>query len=218
MADGPDFGHPWCRWTWHHHRVCWLNILWGTIRILGLNLFHLAEPKRPLKPQRKERKKVTAQNLSDGDIKLLVNVLRAYDIPVRRSQSRWAEVGRATLQLRPYLFPKSSMRVCIILSAFTWDHLAKYSTYPPRPLQKKLKMLARITVDPFTYKNWWCFDVCEVRCCHLAAEYLKLIFNLSDIKPKKTLTATAHALEKYGKLGHVYCRGATVLFVIFSDM
>ncbi|XP_061540786.1 coiled-coil and C2 domain-containing protein 2A isoform X3 [Phycodurus eques] len=55
--------------------------------ILGLNLFHLAEPKRPLKPQRKERKKVTAQNLSDGDIKLLVNILRAYDIPVRRSQS-----------------------------------------------------------------------------------------------------------------------------------
>nr|XP_061790325.1 coiled-coil and C2 domain-containing protein 2A-like [Nerophis lumbriciformis] len=56
------------------------------LKILGLNLFHLAEPKRPLRPQRKERKKVTAQNLSDGDIKLLVNILRAYDIPVRRSQ------------------------------------------------------------------------------------------------------------------------------------
>ncbi|KAM3836076.1 LOW QUALITY PROTEIN: coiled-coil and C2 domain-containing protein 2A-like, partial [Diretmus argenteus] len=48
--------------------------------ILGLNLFKLAEPKRPLKPQRKERKKVTAQNLSDGDIKLLLN----NDIPIRR--------------------------------------------------------------------------------------------------------------------------------------
>uniref|UniRef100_A0A8D0H1Y2 Coiled-coil and C2 domain containing 2A n=1 Tax=Sphenodon punctatus TaxID=8508 RepID=A0A8D0H1Y2_SPHPU len=47
-------------------------------------LFKLAEPKRPLKPRRKERKKVTAQNLSDGDIKLLVNVIRAYDIPVRK--------------------------------------------------------------------------------------------------------------------------------------
>ncbi|XP_060885463.1 coiled-coil and C2 domain-containing protein 2A isoform X1 [Labrus mixtus] len=54
--------------------------------ILGLNLFKLAEPKRPLKPQRKERKKVTAQNLSDGDIKLLINILRAYDVPVRRPQ------------------------------------------------------------------------------------------------------------------------------------
>ncbi|NXS26874.1 C2D2A protein, partial [Pomatostomus ruficeps] len=52
--------------------------------ILGLGLFKLAEPKRPLRPRRKERKKVTAQNLSDGDIKLLVNIIRAYDIPVRK--------------------------------------------------------------------------------------------------------------------------------------
>lgn len=59
-----------------------------TLRFLGINLFKLAEPKRPLKPQRKERKKVTAQNLSDGDIKLLVNIIRAYDIPVRRPQSK----------------------------------------------------------------------------------------------------------------------------------
>ncbi|XP_026160597.1 coiled-coil and C2 domain-containing protein 2A isoform X2 [Mastacembelus armatus] len=58
-----------------------------SIGILGINLFKLAEPKRPLKPQRKERKKVTAQNLSDGDIKLLVNIIRAYDIPLRRPQN-----------------------------------------------------------------------------------------------------------------------------------
>ncbi|XP_026201331.1 coiled-coil and C2 domain-containing protein 2A isoform X2 [Anabas testudineus] len=57
-----------------------------SIGILGLNLFKLAEPKRPLKPQRKERKKVTAQNLSDGDIKLLINIIRAYNIPIRRPQ------------------------------------------------------------------------------------------------------------------------------------
>ncbi|CAL8343765.1 unnamed protein product [Gadus morhua 'NCC'] len=55
-----------------------------SIGILGLNLFKLAEPKRPLKPQRKERKKVTAQNLTDGDIRLLVNIIRAYDVPARR--------------------------------------------------------------------------------------------------------------------------------------
>lgn len=30
---------------------------------------------------------MTAQNLSDGDIKLLINILRAYDVPVRRPQS-----------------------------------------------------------------------------------------------------------------------------------
>ncbi|KAM6963078.1 coiled-coil and C2 domain-containing protein 2A [Aplochiton taeniatus] len=58
-----------------------------SIGVLGLNLFKLAEPKRPLKPQRKERKKVTAQNLSDGDVKLLLNVIRAYDVPVRKPQA-----------------------------------------------------------------------------------------------------------------------------------
>ncbi|KFP75461.1 Coiled-coil and C2 domain-containing protein 2A, partial [Acanthisitta chloris] len=52
--------------------------------ILGLGLFELAEPKRPLRPRRKERRKVTTQNLSDGDVKLLVNIIRAYDIPVRK--------------------------------------------------------------------------------------------------------------------------------------
>ncbi|XP_066487937.1 coiled-coil and C2 domain-containing protein 2A [Tiliqua scincoides] len=55
-----------------------------SLGILGLSLFKLAEPKRPLKPRRKERKKVTAQNLSDGDIKLLVNIVRAYELPVRK--------------------------------------------------------------------------------------------------------------------------------------
>ncbi|MED6257535.1 hypothetical protein ATANTOWER_026185, partial [Ataeniobius toweri] len=58
-----------------------------SIGILGINLFKLAESKRPLKPQRKERKKVTAQNLSDGDIKLLINVIRAHNIPIRKPQS-----------------------------------------------------------------------------------------------------------------------------------
>eukprot|EP00062_Callorhinchus_milii_P004934 gi/632943873/ref/XP_007887193.1/ PREDICTED: coiled-coil and C2 domain-containing protein 2A isoform X2 [Callorhinchus milii] len=56
-----------------------------SIGVLGINLFRLTEPKRPLKPRRKERKKVTAQNLSDGDIKLLVNILRAYDLPIRKT-------------------------------------------------------------------------------------------------------------------------------------
>ncbi|KAB1282403.1 Coiled-coil and C2 domain-containing protein 2A, partial [Camelus dromedarius] len=58
------------------------------ISILGLSLFKLAEQKRPLRPRRKGRKKVTAQNLSDGDIKLLVNIIRAYDIPVRKPTTR----------------------------------------------------------------------------------------------------------------------------------
>ncbi|XP_059502667.1 coiled-coil and C2 domain-containing protein 2A isoform X2 [Stegostoma tigrinum] len=56
-----------------------------SISMLGISLFKLAERRRPLRPRRKDRKKVTAQNLSDGDIKLLVNVIRAYDVPIRKS-------------------------------------------------------------------------------------------------------------------------------------
>ncbi|XP_047410349.1 protein CC2D2B [Sciurus carolinensis] len=43
------------------------------------------EPRRKLKPWRKERKKVTAQTISDGDIKILIRILRAYNIPTRRT-------------------------------------------------------------------------------------------------------------------------------------
>ncbi|XP_041492349.1 coiled-coil and C2 domain-containing protein 2A isoform X2 [Microtus oregoni] len=67
------------------------------ISILGLSLFKLAEQKRPLRPQRKGRKKVTAQNLSDGDIKLLVNIIRAYDIPVRKpAVSKFQQQSRSS--------------------------------------------------------------------------------------------------------------------------
>ncbi|KAM6182264.1 protein CC2D2B [Erethizon dorsatum] len=43
------------------------------------------EPRRKLKPQRKERKRVTAQAISDGDIKILIRILRAYNIPTRKT-------------------------------------------------------------------------------------------------------------------------------------
>ncbi|ERE90701.1 coiled-coil and C2 domain-containing protein 2A isoform 1 [Cricetulus griseus] len=67
------------------------------ISILGLSLFKLAEQKRPLRPRRKGRKKVTAQNLCDGDIKLLVNIIRAYDIPVRKPiASKFQQTSRSS--------------------------------------------------------------------------------------------------------------------------
>ncbi|XP_032189770.1 coiled-coil and C2 domain-containing protein 2A isoform X1 [Mustela erminea] len=67
------------------------------ISILGLSLFKLAEQKRPLRPRRKGRKKVTAQNLSDGDIKVLVNIIRAYDIPVRKPMaSKFQQPSRSS--------------------------------------------------------------------------------------------------------------------------
>ncbi|XP_054584945.1 protein CC2D2B [Eptesicus fuscus] len=45
----------------------------------------LVERQRKLKPQRKERKKVAAQTICDGDIKILVRILRAYNIPSRKT-------------------------------------------------------------------------------------------------------------------------------------
>ncbi|XP_069876574.1 protein CC2D2B-like [Dipodomys merriami] len=48
------------------------------------------EPRRKLKPQRKERKKVTAQTVSDGDIKILIRILRAYNIPARKTTAHRA--------------------------------------------------------------------------------------------------------------------------------
>ncbi|XP_072476396.1 coiled-coil and C2 domain-containing protein 2A isoform X2 [Notamacropus eugenii] len=81
------------------------------ISILGVSLFKLAEQKRPLKPRRKGRKKVPAQNLSDGDIKLLVNILRAYDIPVRQPiASKLQQPSRSSRPFGETLVTSSSMQ------------------------------------------------------------------------------------------------------------
>lgn len=45
----------------------------------------IVERQRKLKPQRKERRKVAAQTICDGDIKILVRILRAYNIPTRNT-------------------------------------------------------------------------------------------------------------------------------------
>ncbi|XP_074085863.1 coiled-coil and C2 domain-containing protein 2A isoform X2 [Macrotis lagotis] len=81
------------------------------ISILGVSLFKLAEQKRPLKPRRKGRKKVPAQNLSDGDIKVLVNVLRAYDIPVRKpTASKLQQPSRSSRPFSETLMTSPSMQ------------------------------------------------------------------------------------------------------------
>ncbi|XP_013080825.2 coiled-coil and C2 domain-containing protein 2A-like isoform X2 [Biomphalaria glabrata] len=54
-------------------------------------LTRLSEPRRPLKPIRKERKKVTAQALHGQEVKILINIIRATFIPVRKSASRSLE-------------------------------------------------------------------------------------------------------------------------------
>lgn len=44
----------------------------------------MAPEQRPLRPVRQERKKVTLQDLTGHDVKVLLSVVRAYDVPVRQ--------------------------------------------------------------------------------------------------------------------------------------
>ncbi|XP_066919925.1 coiled-coil and C2 domain-containing protein 2A-like [Clytia hemisphaerica] len=54
------------------------------IGTLGARLVQIFEPRRPLKPVRKERKKIHGQNLNSiKDVNILVNIVRAFNIPVR---------------------------------------------------------------------------------------------------------------------------------------
>ncbi|KAK7488454.1 hypothetical protein BaRGS_00020239, partial [Batillaria attramentaria] len=56
------------------------------IAMLGISLLRLSEPRRPLKPVRKERKKVTAQAIKGDEVRILVNIIRASSVPVRKHQ------------------------------------------------------------------------------------------------------------------------------------
>ena len=50
--------------------------------LIGL-LGDMAPAQRPLRPVRTERKKVLMQDLTGQDLKILLNIVRAYDVPVR---------------------------------------------------------------------------------------------------------------------------------------
>ena len=50
---------------------------------LQFTLFELFTPKRPLKPVRRERKKLKAQNLTITNVNVVVRVIRAFNIPLR---------------------------------------------------------------------------------------------------------------------------------------
>jgi coiled-coil and C2 domain-containing protein 2A len=43
------------------------------------------QPRRPLRPVRKERKRIQASNLVDTKIGLIANIVRAFNLPLRKS-------------------------------------------------------------------------------------------------------------------------------------
>ena len=55
----------------------------GTLMLL---CGEMVPAQRPLKPTRIERKKVLMQDMTNQDIKILLSVVRAYDVPVRSDQ------------------------------------------------------------------------------------------------------------------------------------
>ncbi|XP_039285751.1 coiled-coil and C2 domain-containing protein 2A-like isoform X2 [Nilaparvata lugens] len=50
---------------------------------LGLTFMKWLQPKRPLRPRRKERTKVPVKSLAGHEVKIIVNVVRAFEVPVR---------------------------------------------------------------------------------------------------------------------------------------
>uniref|UniRef100_A0A2S2Q357 Coiled-coil and C2 domain-containing protein 2A n=1 Tax=Sipha flava TaxID=143950 RepID=A0A2S2Q357_9HEMI len=55
------------------------------IGTLGLTFMKMFQPKRPLRPKRKERKKIPVKSLSGQEIKVVINVMRAFEVPVRKN-------------------------------------------------------------------------------------------------------------------------------------
>ncbi|KAI8501504.1 Coiled-coil and C2 domain-containing protein 2A [Branchiostoma belcheri] len=66
------------------------------IGTLTVTLLKITEPRRPLRPVRKERKKVPAQALSAGDVKILVNIQRAFNMQIRTGGAGSGGAGGAS--------------------------------------------------------------------------------------------------------------------------
>nr|CAD7259785.1 unnamed protein product [Timema shepardi] len=55
-----------------------------SVGTLGLTFMKWFQPKRPLRPVRKERKKVTVHSLAGQEVKIIINIVQAFDVPVRK--------------------------------------------------------------------------------------------------------------------------------------
>ncbi len=62
---------------------------------LKSTIVELFVPRRPLKPPRKERKKIKTQNLNSNLANIVVRVIRAFNVPIREE----------TLKMQPASLP-----------------------------------------------------------------------------------------------------------------
>ncbi|XP_029649306.1 coiled-coil and C2 domain-containing protein 2A-like isoform X1 [Octopus sinensis] len=63
-----------------------------SINMIGKSLLNLLQPRRPLKPVRKERKRVS-QGVKGDEVHILVNVIQAFNIPVRHTSAIASEIS-----------------------------------------------------------------------------------------------------------------------------
>lgn len=92
----------------HAHRVLEDVVIEERIPIfgsLGFGLMKLAKKHRSLRPSRRERRKVTGQSMAAADAEILVTVLRATNVPVRKDLevSKVATDMGNECQVRPFV-------------------------------------------------------------------------------------------------------------------
>uniref|UniRef100_A0A8D8ZRV5 Coiled-coil and C2 domain-containing protein 2A n=1 Tax=Cacopsylla melanoneura TaxID=428564 RepID=A0A8D8ZRV5_9HEMI len=68
---------------------------------LGLTFVKWLQPDRPLRPKRKERKKIPVQSLSGQEVKVIVSVVRAFEIPTRKDVDALATPGDDKINMVP---------------------------------------------------------------------------------------------------------------------
>ncbi|XP_014781199.1 coiled-coil and C2 domain-containing protein 2A isoform X1 [Octopus bimaculoides] len=90
-----------------------------SINMIGKSLLNLLQPRRPLKPVRKERKRVS-QGVKGDEVHILINVIQAFNIPVRQTSAITSETSmdsqfQSTIEesVRPFIeisFQKFTVR------------------------------------------------------------------------------------------------------------
>ncbi|XP_046670021.1 coiled-coil and C2 domain-containing protein 2A isoform X2 [Homalodisca vitripennis] len=82
------------------------------IGTLGLTFMKWLQPKRPLRPTRKERKKLPVMGLVGQEVEVIVNVVRAFEVPVRIDVDPLLESDLPLVPVRPFVEVSFQNRKC----------------------------------------------------------------------------------------------------------
>ncbi|XP_063222890.1 coiled-coil and C2 domain-containing protein 2A isoform X2 [Bacillus rossius redtenbacheri] len=75
------------------------------IGTLGLTLMKWLRPKRPLRPERQERRAVAVQSLAGAEVKIIVSVVQAFQVPARKDTDTVGSVLGLRVQQTPVVRP-----------------------------------------------------------------------------------------------------------------